>query len=199
MKQKPDLITVGKPVTMNNNPTSSLNFKSASHVYFFTSDGKRLVDDKNIRKCERYLVRQLNGAKNLKTKNKDLYDTFKKGDKDYTAYSIARSFYEYHKRQYKAIISIITGKNVAEVNIHAKRIGEAKSASKGSDNSYETLQAIRRYNDEATKIVRENGIYQGKKRQAFGIIFEPQYKQDGELKELKYVRSAWFDENKVKK
>ena len=111
---------------MNNNSYSDVNFKSASHVYFYTSDGKRIVDDKNIRKCERYLVRQLNNAKNLKNQNKDLCDTFQKGDKDYKAYSIARSFYEYPKRQFKGIVSIITGKNVADVNIHAKKIGEAK-------------------------------------------------------------------------
>ena len=61
------------------------------------------------------------------------------------------------------------------------------------------MQAIRQYNNESAKIVRENGIYKDNKRQAFGVLFEPSYKKDGELKELKYVRSAWFDENKVKK
>ena len=53
-------------------------------------------------------------------------------------------------------------------------------------------------NKKANQIIKENGIYKDGKRQAFGVVFEPQYKKNGELKDFKYVRSAWFDENKVK-
>lgn len=187
---------------MNNNSSSTINFKSASHVYFYTSDGKRILDDKNVRKCERYLVNQLNNATKLNKVNENLFDTFKKGDKDYQKYSIARSFYEYSKNKAKNIVAIITGNHVTAINYYAKKIGQAKKASgyrKGTLNSYETIQAVKKYNEESTKILNENGIYKDGKRQAFGVIFEPKYQKDGELKELKYVRSAWFDENKVKK
>ena len=53
---------------MNNDSFNGINFKSASHVYFYTPDGKRIISDKNVKKCERYLVRHLNGAKKIETK-----------------------------------------------------------------------------------------------------------------------------------
>ena len=87
---------------------TSCNFRSATHVYFFTSDGKRIVTDENMRKCERYLVRQLNKAKNLKIRNQELIDTFTYdkrhniGDKDYYNISRVRSVYEYAKDRTKA-------------------------------------------------------------------------------------------------
>ena len=78
---------------MNNDSFNGINFKSASHVYFYTPDGKRIISDKNVKKCERYLVRHLNGAKNIKDRNQNLCDTFKKGDIDYKNKSIVRSVY----------------------------------------------------------------------------------------------------------
>lgn len=186
---------------MNNDSFNGINFKSASHVYFYTPDGKRIIFDKNVKKCERYLVRHLNGAKNIKDRNQNLCDTFKKGDIDYKNKSIVRSVYEYAKDKTHAFVNIVTGRHVEPLNRLGQQIGEIKRLSQsrvGSNYSFESLDAIGRYYKKANQIIKENGIYKDGKRQAFGVIFEPQYKKNGELKDFKYVRSAWFDENKVK-
>lgn len=185
---------------MDNINCSNVNFTSSAHVYFYTKEGKRIVSDQNVRKCERYLVRQLNNAKNLKEKNYDLADTFKRGDVDYQYYPVVRSVYERTKTGVKNFVNIVTGKDVKRVDYYAKEIGKMKRLSReriGINKSFETSYATDRYFTNAIRIADESGIYKNGKRQAFGVVFEPQYKKNGELKDFKYVRSAWFDENKV--
>lgn len=186
---------------MNNN--NSVNFRSATHVYFFTSDGKRIISDKNMRTCERYLVRQLNGAKNLKLKNHELVDTFKYdkrqfvGDRDYSFIPKVRSVYN----KAKGYVNIITGKDVRVIDEWGKRIGQAKALSKertGTTKSFETSDAVKRYNRNAIKFANEHGIYKDGKRQAFGVIFDPKYNRKGELKGFEYNRSGYFDEEFIK-
>ena len=180
---------------MNNN-SSNINFGAATHVYFYTDKG-RIVSPENIEKCERYLVRHLNGAKNLKVRNKDLVDTFKGVDSEYASNPICRSFYE----QAKGLVSIITGKDKKLMDNWGKEIGKAKRRAKeitGSTRSFETKYATDRYNNRGGELVQNNGIYRNGERQAFGICFEPVLNKKGELKEFKYVRSAWFNESKVK-
>ncbi len=190
---------------MNNN--NSVNFRSATHVYFFTSDGKRIISDKNMRTCERYLVRQLNGAKNLKSKNQELVDTFKYdkkhgiGDYDYYCNPKVRSVYEVLKERTKGYVNIITGRHTEDVDKWGKEIGKAKKMSKdrtGSKNSFETLEAVRIYNQKAPQFADKHGIYKDGKRQAFGVIFDPKYNRKGELKGFEYNRSGYFDEEFIK-
>lgn len=193
---------------MNNNINSNCNFGAATHVYFFTSDGKRIVSDQNIKKCERYLVRQLNDAKNLKSKNQELVDTFiydKKanvGDKDFWNMRKVRSVYEYAKDRAKGFVNIITGNDTKEVDKLGKEIGKAKHIAKertGSTSSFETTYAVDRYNKKAPEFADTKGIYKDGKRQAFGVIFEPQYKKNGELKGFEYKRCGYFDEERLAK
>lgn len=183
--------------------SNNIHFGAATHVYFFTPDGKRIISDKNMRTCERYLVRQLNGAKNLKSKNQELVDTFKYdkrqyvGDRDYSFIPKVRSVYN----KVKGYVNIITGKDVKVVDEWGKRIGQAKALSRertGSTKSFETADAIQRYNRNAIKFANEHGIYKDGKRQAFGVIFEPKYNQKGELKGFEYNRSGYFDEGFIK-
>ena len=185
------------------NSSTNVNFGAATHVYFFTNDGKRILSDKNMRKCERYLVRHLNGAKNLKNRNQELVDNFKYdkkhfvGDKDYSFISKVRSVYD----KTKAYVNIITGKDVKKVNEWGKKIGEAKALSKertGSTKSFETYEAVKQYNKNALKFSQEHGIYKDGKRQAFGIIFEPKYNTKGNLTGFEYNRSGYFDEDFIK-
>ena len=82
-----------------------------------------------------------------------------------------------------------------------KEIGKAKRFSKevtGSTRSFETKYATDLYNLRGSNLVKNNGIYKNGERQAFGICFEPVLNKKGELKDFKYVRSAWFNESKVK-
>lgn len=196
MKQKQIWTTDGIPDIMNNN-SSNVNFGATTHVYFYTNNGNRIISPKNMRKCERYLVRQLNGAKNLKTRNEELVDTFKAGDYEYKIQPQCRSFYE----RAKGLVNIITGKDKKLMDSWGKEIGKAKRLSKevtGSTRSFETKYATDLYNHKGSNLVKNNGIYRNGERQAFGICFEPVLNKKGELKEFKYVRSAWFNESKVK-
>ena len=185
----------------------SPSFKSTTRIYFYTNDGKRILSDSNVRKCERYVVRQLNGAKNLKEKNIDLINTFKfdtnknVGDKNYFYHPVVRSFYNKLKGQAQGFVNLFSGNDVNKIDSLGKEIGKSKKMSKeiiGSTKSFETSYAIDRYYTNASKLVDSNGIYKDENRQAFGVIFEPKYKKDGTLKEFKYVRSGYFDENKVR-
>ena len=96
---------------------------------------------------------------------------------------------------YKTYFEIAPTKGSRLTDDEIKRLSQNRV---GSNYSFETLDAIGRYYKKANQIIKENGIYKDGKRQAFGVVFEPQYKKNGELKDFKYVRSAWFDENKVK-
>ena len=156
-----------------------------------------------MRKCERYLVRHLNGAKNLKNRNQELVETFKYdkkhfvGDKDYSFISKVRSVYD----KAKGYVNIITGKDVKKVNEWGKRIGEAKALSKertGTTKSFETYEAVKQYNKKAIKYSEEHGIYKDGKRQAFGVVFKPEYNRNGNLTGFEYQRSGYFDENIIK-
>lgn len=191
-----------------NRDINNTNFGSATHVYFYTNNGKRIVQDENIRTCTRYLVRQLNSAKNLKSKNQNLADTFiydaKQGigDTDYKQVRKVRSVYEYAKERIKGYVNIITGKDVATVDEWGKEIGKAKSIAKertGSTDSFETAYSVDRYSKKATQFADNHGIYKDGKRQAFGVIFEPQYKKNGDLKGFEYVRSGYFNEDLISK
>ena len=191
---------------MNNN--NNVHFGSATHVYFFTSEGQRILSDKNMRTCERYLVRQLNGAKNLKSRNQELVDTFKYdkkreiGDYDYYCYPKVRSVYEVAKERAKGYVNIITGKHTQDVDKWGKEIGKAKKISierSGSKKSFETSEAVRVYNQKAPQFADDHGIYKDGKRQAFGVIFDTKYNKKGELKGFEYNRSGYFDEDFLKK
>ena len=182
----------------------NISFGSATRMYFFSSDGKRIVTDENLRKCQRYVVRHLNNDSRLKERNMDLVRNFTYdkrqgvGDSDFYNIPKVRSVYEYAKERAKAFVNIITGKDVKEVDSMAKPIGKAKHTSLeriGETRSFETGYAVDRYNAKATKFADEHGIYKDGKRQAFGVIFNPVYKKNGDLKGFEYNRSGYFDES----
>ncbi|MGN1153159.1 MAG: hypothetical protein ACI4S3_03950 [Candidatus Gastranaerophilaceae bacterium] len=191
---------------MDRQINNTTNFGSATHVYFFTKEGRRIVSDKNVRTCTRYLVRQLNGAKNLKSRNTNLVDTFtydakqQVGDTDYRNLPKVRSVYEYINNKFTGYINIITGKDVKTVDKFGSEIGKAKHIAKertGSTKSFETTYSIDKYNRNSTKLAQETGIYKDGKRQAFAVVFDPTFKKNGDHKGFEYVRSFYFDESKL--
>ncbi len=184
----------------------NVNFGSAVRAYFFTPDGKRIITDKNIRKCQRYVIRQLNNAKNLKSKNQELVDTFRFDKRqgtenyDYSRVPKVRSVYEYAIERAKGFVNIICGKDTERVDALGKEIGKAKHISlvrTGSKKSFETSYTARQYHRRAPEIADEIGIYKDGKRQAFGVVFDPKYKKNGELKGFEYNRCGYFDEESL--
>jgi len=190
-----------------NNRFPNKTFGSATNVYFYTTDGKRILSDENIRKCERYLIKHVNYANNTPKRNIDLVHTLERDNKanvsdiDYSIMHVARSFYKFVKSQSAGFVTLITGNDVDVVNQEAKKIGKAKHLAKnltGGTQSFETSYSANLYNLAAEKVAEKRGIYRSGGRQAFGILFNPILNKNGQLKKFEYVRSGYFDESKVK-
>lgn len=197
-------------MSINNAP----NFGASYHTYFYTTDGRRIVSEQNMKKCLHYVESHLNGSKRVKNYNHDLIDTMKfgqklpdgtrrGGDADYLYISKIRAVFDKTKKNVQGFVNIVTGKDVDLVNEKfGKPIGRAIRESKektGFMRSFETKDALNRYSKLAPKFAESKAVYKDGERQAFGICFTPVYnKKTGELKEFKYHHSGFFDESKVK-
>ncbi len=190
-----------------NNRFPNKSFGSATNVYFYTTDGKRILSDENIRKCERYVLKHINYANKPKERNINLVSTLEYDRKanvrdiDYSFMHVARSFYKFVKSQSAGFVTLITGNDVNIVNQEAKKIGKAKHIAKditGGTQSFETSYSTGLYLSAAEKISERRGIYRNGARQAFGVLFNPILNKNGKLKKFEYVRSGYFDESKVK-
>ena len=193
---------------------NSTNFKASYHTYFYTNDGKRIVSDKNMKKCLHYVEAHLNNSKRVKVHNQDLIDTMKfgqkmpdgtrrGGDRDYYYNPKIRAVFDKTKKKFQGFVNIVTGKDVERVNTdYGKPIGVAKRISRertGSVRSFETSDAIRRYTQNAPSFAESKAVYKDGKRQAFGVCFTPVYnKKTGEVKDFKYHHSGFFDEDSVR-
>jgi len=221
MKRRLKLITDGKPDTMqiresvmqiNGNYNSS--FGSGVHVYFYTSDGKRIVSDANMKKCIHYMEAHLNNSKRVKVKNQDLIDTYKfgqvdkatgeriGGDKDYYNISHIRTVLDNTKDKVEGFIKIVSGKDSVLVSEeYGKGIGRAKGLSKkriGRTDSFETSHAVKQYISKAPEHAEKNPVMRDGERQAFGIIINPtKVDNDGIIQKFDYVRSGYFPESRV--
>lgn len=199
------MITPCSAVSSNNT-----SFKGAYHTYFFTTDGRRIVSDENMKKCLHYVEAHLNNSKRVKEHNKELIETMKFGNKlpdgsysggDYDYYNIPkiRAVFDSSKKRYQGFVSIITGHDVDIFNNKfGKPIGKAKRVSRertGSMySSFETCEALKQYNRMSTDYVDSHAVYKDGKRQAFGVYFTPVYNKKGNLKGFEYNRSGFFDE-----
>ena len=197
---------------VNNNSTS---FGAGYHLYFYTTDGKRIVSDENMKKCLHYVEAHLNGAKRVQGKrNKDLIDTVcfgqvgkdgKRigGDKDYLEIPVIRAVIDKTKDKVQGFINIVTGYDAKEVsNVYGKAIGKAKHVSKkrtGSTNSFETSYSVKRYINKAPDYAESKAVYKDGKRMALGVAFTPIYtKKSHKLKGFEYHHAGFFDESLVK-
>ena len=191
---------------------TSPSFGAGYHMYFYSTDGKRIVSEQNMKKCLHYVEAHLNGSKRVKEPNMDLINNMKfgqivppgkrfGGDKDYFNIPKIRAVFDKAKTKYEGFINVVTGKDVEVVNnTYGKPIGKAKSMSKlktGSTSSFETQDAIMRYAKNAPEYAEKQAVYRDGKRMAFGVCFEPQYKKNGELKGFTYHHSGFFPEDKV--
>ena len=201
---------------MNISPQSnSINFGAGYHVYFYTTDGKRIVSDANMKKCIHYMEAHLNGSKRVKTPNTDLIDTFKfgqvdkstgkriGGDYDYWNISKIRTVIDNTKDKVQGFMNIVTGKDVNVVNErYGKAIGKAKNVSirrAGTTATFETRDAVGRYVENAPQYAEKKAVYKDGERRAFGIAFTPIYNKKGNLKGFEYHHSGFFNESAVEK
>jgi len=185
------------------------NFNGSYRMYFYTTDGKRIVSDENMKKCLHYVEAHLNGSKRVKNRNMDLVDTFKYGQKDkfgkriggdvdYACNSKIRAVFKRLKDRKDGFIRIVTGKDAAFVDDNfGKDIGKAKRMSlerTGGVGSFETSYAVGKYFDKAVNYADR----QNKNTKAFGVAFTPVYKKNGDLKSFEYHHCGYFNEKSVK-
>ena len=196
-------------LTINN----STNFKANYHMYFYTTEGKRIVSDENMKKCLHYVEAHLNNAKRVQGKrNMHLVDTFRfgqmgkdgqriGGDRDYYYNNKIRSVIDNTVGKVQGFMNVVTGGDVDVIaQKFGKRIGTAKSESLrriGSTKSFEASHAVSRYVDSAPAYAESRAVYRNGKRVAFGVMFEPVYNKKGEVKRFDYVRSGFFNEEKA--
>jgi len=197
---------------MISNVNNTTNFGAGYHVYFYTNDGKRIVSDKNMKKCLHYMEAHLNGSKRVKEPNNDLIQTFcfgKKapngrytgGDKDYYNIRKIRSVIDNTKNKVQGFINIVTGKDADAVSEkYGKPIGIAKSEGikrTGSTGTFETSYNVKKYIKNAPEYAESKAVFKNGERQAFGIAFTPIYNKKGDLKGFQYHHSGFFNESAV--
>jgi hypothetical protein len=200
---------------MNNTINTSPAFGASYNTYFYTTDGRRIVSQENMKKCLHYVEAQLNSSKRVKTPNKNLIETMKfgqitkdgqrfGGDKDYNAIPKIRAVFDRAKESVQGFITILTGKDAEYVsNTYGKPIGIAKKMSKekiGSFNSFETFDATTRYANKAPEYASKKAVYKDGKKLAFGVCFTPIYaKKSGKLKGFEYHHAGFFNEELASK
>lgn len=191
------------------------NFGASYHTYFYTTDGKRIVSEENMKKCLHYMEAHLNGSKRVKTLNQDLITTMKHGqkinggtraggDKDYFYEPKIRAVFDKTKQKFQGFVNIVTGHDVDAVNNrYGKPIGRAKKMSRektGTTRSFETYDAIRNYAENAPEYAETKAVYRDGRRLAFGVCFKPVYgKRSGKLTGFEYHHSGFFYEDAVNK
>ncbi|MCM1265634.1 MAG: hypothetical protein NC200_05485 [Candidatus Gastranaerophilales bacterium] len=193
------------------NNYNNQNFGASYHTYFYSTEGKRLVSEADIKKCLHYMEAHLNGSKRVKTLNQDLITTMKQGqmtrgglrvggDRDYAYNPKIRAVFDKAKQKYQDFVTIITGNDVDVVNNkYGKPIGRAKRASIercGLPYSAEVTEASRKYAQDAPEYAESKAVYRDGRRLAFGICFTPVYgKRSGKLTGFEYHHSGFFYED----
>ncbi len=196
------------------NNYNNQNFGASYHTYFYTTDGKRIVSEENMKKCLHYMEAHLNGSKRVKNLNQDLVTTMKYGqkvnggtrvggDRDYASLPKIRAVFDKTKQKYQSFVNIVTGRDVDIVNnSYGKPIGRAKRISRektGSSYSFETSEALRNYAMNAPEYAESKAVYRDGRRLAFGICFKPVYgKRSKKLTGFEYHHSGFFYEDAAK-
>ncbi len=130
------------------NSVSCVSFKAYIPIKFLaknpeTGNYNRIIDKENIRKCQSFVVRNLNGtAKNIK--NEKFVEFYKSYDKDYAALPKVHSVYD----NKKPVVYMVTGKDTDVIDSLAKPVGTAKGKSMetiGNISSFESRSASRNY------------------------------------------------------
>ncbi len=186
---------------MNITKVNSPSFKSYVPVAYYAKspeDNKfhRVMDKKNLKKCHRIIIQNLNGTAGKK-ENKEFIDLFKSYDKDYRQLPVARSVYP----KTPPVVYLITGSDVDSVDNMAKPIGRAKANSldaTGVSHSFETetetynfYKNFQRYILNHFEKRLKNDNHQPLTLQ---VLFLPQYNKKGKLKGFEYL-NARFKEN----
>ena len=184
------------PVSNNNSP----NFGASYPVYFWATNGKRIISNEYMSKCLHILEKHLNpskrAAKGKFVRNQEIIDIFTKNDEDYKKNPIIRLVPNKTGRQ-QGFLTIVTGDDVNKIGKeYGSKIGRNKKASieeLGHTGSFEVGQSVEKYKisspEDAEKVARFDAA--GNKIYVWAY-FEPIYKKNGEVKKFEFS-SVGFD------
>lgn len=178
----------------------NISFKAYVPVTYYaknpaTNKYVPVTKEENIRKCQSFVVRNLNGtAKNMK--NDKFVEFYKSFDSDYAKVPKVRSVYD---KDYPQVF-MVTGRDVDFVDEMAKPVGKAKGDAMdrlGHSKSFEAANATRSYFREVKDFLKyrcprlKND--EGQKL-SLRLYFDPKYNKKGDLKGFDFVNAGFTAE-----
>ncbi len=160
-----------------------------------TNRYSRVVQDKNIRKCQSFIVRNLNGtAKNMK--DEDFVDFYRAYDRDYAINPLVRSVYD----KDRPVVYLVTGKDVNYVDKLAKPIGIAKGEAMdryGSSKSFESISESNTFfrkvkeffKNKCQRLKSDDG-----QNLSLKVYFDPKYNKKNNLVGFNFVNARFVNE-----
>lgn len=154
-----------------------------------------VMKNENIRKCQGFVVRNLNGtAKNQK--NTDFVEFYSSKDADYRKNPVVHSVYDNEK----SLVYMVSGSDTDVVRELAKPIGVAKGEAKdkfGKTDSWETYIETKKY----FKSVKDFLRYRCKRLKSAGgkglsliVYFTPIYSRNDKLKGFSYDKAEFVED-----
>ncbi len=180
-------------------PNRSLNFNGYIPVRYYSREkgeetAFRITSRENIKKCQGYVVRNLNGT--LKEQNKSFVDFYRAYDKDYGSYPTVRS----HYGKNGCDVFLVTGYDADRIGEMAKPIGIAKGDAKaktGHARSYESRNASRNFFSNVDSYLKNQcQRVRSKKGEklVLNVLFEPVYNKKNEFKKFKFLNAKFTAE-----
>ena len=181
---------------------SNLNFNGYIPVRYYEKENSedkaaRIVSQKNIKKCQGYIVRNLNGTS--KDINQDFVKLYGAHDKDYKKYPHVRSYYPGNS----PVAYLVTGYDADEMDKLAKPIGIAKGEAKhctGNSRSYESRSAVRTFYKDAESFLKHscNRVKsEDGEKYILNILVKPVYNKKNELKKFEFQEAKFTKETKA--
>lgn len=189
---------------------NNISFKGCIPVEFFAKNPKTnkyipIVKDENIKKCQHFVVRNLNRTLKETNQNDIFIKAYKDIDPDYAKAPIVRSYFDKFAPRPKTAkepaprcIWLFTGKDVDSINKIGKELGKEKMdifEVTGEKENAAVFQAKRRYragiknliNRICPRVNDKNG-----NPLVMRILFTPEYDKKDRLKGFKF-QDVFFD------
>ncbi|MBQ3641345.1 hypothetical protein II906_05415 [bacterium] len=181
---------------------SNCSFKSYIPVKYYAVNPKNgeyspVTKKSNLRKCHSFVIRNLTGsAKN--NKNAEFVDTFKSMDREYRNNKAARSYYDKNK----ALVHLLTGDDVSNVDEFAKSLGIAKGDAldrAGTTHTFEVSMTSQNVYDKVMSYISHDARPirdENRTPLELRVFFNPKYKKNGDLKGFEYIESKFLPRSK---
>ena len=189
---------------------NNVSFRGCIPVEFYARYPKTnkyvpIVKPRNVKKCQSFVVRNLN--KTLKEENRttEFVEIYKSVDKDYARTPSVRSYFDKYvpvaqkmSDPYFPSVYLFTGNDIDKANEIGRNLGEIKSdifERTGQKDNAEVERAKRHYHNQMKKLfdkicsrVRDE---QGNDL-TLRVFFEPKYKKNGEFKKFEYKHATFY-------